>query len=1059
MSWDTRRKLSGKLPFNFVELEIARCIRTYGTAPCTAVLGTTGTAKCLNGWETCQDRANYSAASFWVRLSDAVADLPQQFTFADDGLPFFLPMLRGTDHQPGLPNPGETMGMRTRFTAQLLDSPHHDVGLDKYVTERNFEDSISKGFESDTWAAGVSPVGYGLNQNTAGESTWEVRDGPFGYQEVVNVCRSLDNFAGEPGPDGGWDLGNSAFPVNNAQKAVFAVFMRHRSGATFTGSSAYWGLHSNSASDVLELVAAGGGSNTNPYFHANGTLTLLPTADKWYLVIGLVHENGYAGADAGISGVYDPVTGVKVVDGFEYRWPADTTRVGHRCYHYYNQTISGEAQNMTRPRVFQCATVAQATEIIHRLRKDGYAPAKTSTFLRKLKARFPHYIGKRLRWYQGYLGTHRVFRFTGTSGNWLSTPDSAAVSQTGDRTMIAKLRYRDWSLVSTLQAIASQDNYPNDFAFFWYLEGGGNPVLSWTTGGTTATQVQATCNATIESVAKNNDVIWLKVTLKVANPWQVIFWYSFDGVTWKQLGSTVNGGAGTSVFDSSQTFKVGGLHQGFSYPPTGDIEYFELRSGIDGAVVARVAAEDASVGAASVVSKATGETWTLNTTNPALSIVDSQESHLDDFRKREYIIEKIEGPDAKGRVSIICKDVIKLVDNDRAQWPAKSKGSLSAALTAGATPSTLDINTTDLTEYNLTGGDTVGYVRIGDEIIQYTGTSLPGGNVVRLSGVTRAAPSPYVTTPAAHDAGDLVQRCRYMTGTVAAVVEQLMLNGGMDASFIPTAEWAVEAEAWGSDAISRLITEPEGIQDLINEIIEQTLTWGFWFEETEQKIKYRALRPLDVGVDTAVVLNDPANVVAGSVVVKDEPEKAINEVQVLYGQINPTESKDDIKNYRAGYVTVDTDSQSDNEIGQRRVKRVFARWHPTGNAGVVSRWAERTLRAKAKNLVSVEFKMERKDEGIPTSQFADLTTLYIVDQFGLPRTLRVQVVRANASGELMTYKAREDFFKGVLFGRWAPESLSGLDYDDATALQKAKYIFWANDTGLMNNGDSGKGWL
>lgn len=42
-----------------VEIEIDRCSNVYGSAPCQAVLGTTGVRKCYNTFATCQDASNY----------------------------------------------------------------------------------------------------------------------------------------------------------------------------------------------------------------------------------------------------------------------------------------------------------------------------------------------------------------------------------------------------------------------------------------------------------------------------------------------------------------------------------------------------------------------------------------------------------------------------------------------------------------------------------------------------------------------------------------------------------------------------------------------------------------------------------------------------------------------------------------------------------------------------------------------------------------------------------------------------------------------------------------
>lgn len=571
--WQTERAKAGKRPWQWIELEVDRCINTYGAAPCLAALGVTGAVKCMNSWVTCQDQANYRAAPFWVRLAEPNADAPREFDFGeDDGLQVFLPLLQSISFSPGLPNPGETLGQRSSVAVRIGDAPHHDRGIDKYIAER------------------------------------------------------------------------------------------------------------------------------------------------------------------------------------------------------------------------------------------GYDAMTRSTFMRKLKTRFPHYVGRRLRWYQGYI---------------------------------------------------------------------------------------------------------------------------------------------------------------------------------------------------------------------------TDETSFSNFRRREFIIEKFEGPDADGRTQVQAKDVLKLLDDDRAQAPLKSTGTLLSAMAVGAAPTTVDVVTSNLTEYDLAPGTTVDYFRIGEEIFTYTGTSIVSGNV-RLSGVSRTAPSPYTTTKQDHSAGDLVQRCLYLAGTVPDVLYALFTEfGGVDSTLIPKGDWDAEADLWQSgDLIQRLIAEPEGVKSLVDEVISQTLTWGVWYDDLDGLIHFRAIHPPDVG-EVVATLTDAANLVAGSVTLVDKPDDVVNEVQVLYGQIDPVVQKDRIDNYRGGFVAIDADSQSANELGQRRIKRIFARWQPSANSSVVQRHAQRTLKARTKNLFEIQFQLERKDENIATAQFCDMTTIYLIDAFGLPVTTRIQVLRANAAGEVVSYRAREDFFKGA-FLRWAPESLNGL---------------------------------
>lgn len=204
-----------------------------------------------------------------------------------------------------------------------------------------------------SWVAGVTPTNWAPNQTTAGEATWQVRVGPDGVNsEVVHCCQSLDTNIGDPGGDGGWTISPSVgFPVDATKPYVFACFFKRLSTGVMLSASTYWGLHSNGTNDIKNL---NGTDNGNPYFIGTATATVLPNADQWYLIIGMVHESSYGSVDTGISGVYD-LNGNKVVNATEFKWQANSTMAGHRAYHYYNQLISGEIQQMARPRVWQCS--------------------------------------------------------------------------------------------------------------------------------------------------------------------------------------------------------------------------------------------------------------------------------------------------------------------------------------------------------------------------------------------------------------------------------------------------------------------------------------------------------------------------------------------------------------------------------------------------------------------------------------------------------------------------------------------------------------------------------
>ena len=88
---------------------------------------------------------------------------------------------------------------------------------------------------------------------------------------------------------------------------------------------------------------------------------------------------------------------------------------------------------------------------------------------------------------------------------------------------------------------------------------------------------------------------------------------------------------------------------------------------------------------------------------------------LSEMETRHYIIDSFNGPTPDGRFTIVAKDLLKLADDDRAQAPFLSNGSLLADITNVATSMTVTPDGVGA-EYR-----TSGYVAIGGkEIVSYT---------------------------------------------------------------------------------------------------------------------------------------------------------------------------------------------------------------------------------------------------------------------------------------------------------------------------------------------------
>lgn len=137
MSYASESRRSGREPFTLVELDLDRCTREFGTAPCQAILGITGSTYCFKTRATCQDPANYVPEVATVRFCSARAPLPRIVTA--DSPPVrvaAIPSIRSVDLAPTKIDVSGGLGQRASVQITLDDHTHHDRGFDPYWDQR-----------------------------------------------------------------------------------------------------------------------------------------------------------------------------------------------------------------------------------------------------------------------------------------------------------------------------------------------------------------------------------------------------------------------------------------------------------------------------------------------------------------------------------------------------------------------------------------------------------------------------------------------------------------------------------------------------------------------------------------------------------------------------------------------------------------------------------------------------------------------------------------------------------------------------------------------------------
>lgn len=198
----------------------------------------------------------------------------------------------------------------------------------------------------------------------------------------------------------------------------------------------------------------------------------------------------------------------------------------------------------------------------------------------------------------------------GVSGDYASTPDNAALDITADLDIRADATLTSWTAVGTRTFCGKYNSTGNQESYRLSVITGGILRLNWTTDGST----DITRDSTV-AVPVTTGRLAVRATLDVDNGaagHTVQFWTgpSING-PWTLLGTSVITAGVTSIFSGSAVGSVGAINDGTGGLLTGRMHAAQIRSGINGTIVANPDFSIQAVGAASFVDSA-GRTWTMN---------------------------------------------------------------------------------------------------------------------------------------------------------------------------------------------------------------------------------------------------------------------------------------------------------------------------------------------------------------------------------------------------------------------------------------------------------------
>lgn len=406
-----------------------------------------------------------------------------------------------------------------------------------------------------------------------------------------------------------------------------------------------------------------------------------------------------------------------------------------------------------------------------------------------------------------------------------------------------------------------------------------------------------------------------------------------------------------------------------------------------------------------------------------------------DMITREYLIDSIDGPDSRGRVTLRAVDPLRILDDKTSQAPEQSSGELSASI--NDTQTSMTVSGAILANYPASGT-----LRIDDELMTYTGRTESAG-IITFTGIARATDG---TAAEAHEAETRVQTCiRYTDINAWEVAKDIIQNYAPSAySFIDLSQWETEADQWlDGFIVSSVISKPTGINQLLAELCRDA-QFFIWWDERAQKILIRAVRPPS---EVPISWSDDANIIAGSQSIQYKTDERISQVWYYYQPRDLSKDLTQEANYRKVRIRIDASSQSEREYNEPAIEKIFSRW--VRSDAIVTAITTRIINRYRQTPFYLTVSVDAKDRGLWTADVVDVSTRIITNFDGLPTATRYQIISAQETspGSVVKYVLQNYNFTaryGYYMASDAPT------FADATEEQKLIGGWWSDADGLIS---------
>jgi hypothetical protein len=204
----------------------------------------------------------------------------------------------------------------------------------------------------------------------------------------------------------------------------------------------------------------------------------------------------------------------------------------------------------------------------------------------------------------------------GSSGNYVSAPDAAALDIVGDICIVAKVALDDWTPADYNTVVSKHVTTGNQISWSFRVDAVTGFLCFFSTSNGAVGTVAVAVSTAAPSVS-NGGALWLAVTVDADNGSSVSvyhFWTSDDGETWTQLGDIATA-AVIAIHAGTAPLTIGGVDAGTTSLLVGKVYSVSVRSGIGASGVVggtEVASYDADLARGQRYRDAYGNLFTAN---------------------------------------------------------------------------------------------------------------------------------------------------------------------------------------------------------------------------------------------------------------------------------------------------------------------------------------------------------------------------------------------------------------------------------------------------------------